>query len=283
MVPLFQKYDTRSKLLAAADDPHFVKESGDRLFMKTPSVARRAPPPGAARAFLRHHLRHDRQVDQWAGTPYPGATIDQQRGHRPELREDFLWRAADHGPVAAPDDAEARAGLADRRLRRVRRGGEQRHLVELNNDNGCKCRRSSGCWHSTSASALPRRADRDGRVRAAPRAAAGLDVRRGEARDAARRAGRRPARSPSAAPRWRRPTPTGRGSSGSCAARFFSCSISRPKSCRWSARPLPAGAAFDPAARAPEILEALVQRSQNRFADALATLTVARRFAADDA
>jgi hypothetical protein len=76
LVPLFQKYDTRSKLLAAADDPHFLKESGDCLFMKT-SVGGAAPPPqgrlvhscGTTYATIVKSIR-------WAGTPYAGATID---------------------------------------------------------------------------------------------------------------------------------------------------------------------------------------------------------------
>src|SRR6185295_18007676 len=44
---------------------------------------------------------------------------------------------------------------------------------------------------------------------------------------------------------------------------------------------LPAGAAFDPLRARQKYLEALVQRSQNRFADALATLDTARGLAPD--
>src|SRR5262249_51329354 len=44
---------------------------------------------------------------------------------------------------------------------------------------------------------------------------------------------------------------------------------------------LPAGAAFDPLRARQKFLEALLQRSENRFADALTTLETARRLAPD--
>src|SRR5438270_11585673 len=41
----FQQYDTLAKLLVAADDPAFVKDSGDALFMRTARGGEAAPPP----------------------------------------------------------------------------------------------------------------------------------------------------------------------------------------------------------------------------------------------
>lgn len=72
----FQKYDTRAKLLAAADDPQFVKESGDSLLMR----ATVAGVPGPAAGRLIHACGNTyativRSIT-WAGDPYPGATID---------------------------------------------------------------------------------------------------------------------------------------------------------------------------------------------------------------
>ncbi len=76
--PLYQRFDTLSKLRAAADTPKFVKEHGSGLFM-------RAAVPGRAAA-----PKHGRFVDfgngtiygtivksiRWAGKPYPSAEID---------------------------------------------------------------------------------------------------------------------------------------------------------------------------------------------------------------
>src|SRR5581483_6950658 len=46
---VFQKYDTRAKLLTAADDPQFVNESGDCLFMRSTVAGVAAPPMGRLR------------------------------------------------------------------------------------------------------------------------------------------------------------------------------------------------------------------------------------------
>ena len=88
-VPLFQKYDTRSKLLAAADDPRFVRESGNSLFMKA-SVGG-APPPhgrlvhscGTTYATIVKSIR-------WAAAPYPGATIEQNLVTVPDFGQMFF-------------------------------------------------------------------------------------------------------------------------------------------------------------------------------------------------
>jgi hypothetical protein len=73
---LFQKYDTRAKLLTAADDPQFVKESGDCLFMR--ATAAGAPAPAMGRLLHACGTIHATIVRsiRWAGDPYPGATID---------------------------------------------------------------------------------------------------------------------------------------------------------------------------------------------------------------
>jgi hypothetical protein len=75
-VPLFQKYDTRSKLLAAADDPRFVKESGDCLFMKASHSGTPAPPPGRLLHSCGTTYATIVKSIRWSGEPYPGATID---------------------------------------------------------------------------------------------------------------------------------------------------------------------------------------------------------------
>lgn len=75
-VPLFQQHDTRSKLLAAADDPRFVRESGDSLFM-TASFSG-TPAPRAARLLQGSGTTYATIVKaiRWAGDPLPGAKID---------------------------------------------------------------------------------------------------------------------------------------------------------------------------------------------------------------
>ena len=81
---LFQRYDTRSKLVAAADDPKFVRAYGACLFMSNPAGDRKADAPrrlesgGTIHATIVKSLR-------WAGKPYPGATIDGHTVKVPEL------------------------------------------------------------------------------------------------------------------------------------------------------------------------------------------------------
>jgi hypothetical protein len=76
-LPLFQRYNTRSKLLTAADDPEFVRESGDCLFMKANVEGR--PSPVLGRLFhgcgTTTYATIVRSI-RWADTPYPGAQID---------------------------------------------------------------------------------------------------------------------------------------------------------------------------------------------------------------
>jgi hypothetical protein len=74
----FQRFDTYAKLQVAADDPAFVKESGDALFMTT-TVDGQAPPaaagrllqssPGTVYATIVRSIR-------WDGDPFPGSEIN---------------------------------------------------------------------------------------------------------------------------------------------------------------------------------------------------------------
>ena len=84
-LPLFQRYDTRSKLLAAADDPGFVKESGDCLFMR--SSIGGTPPPPTARLLHSCGTTYATIVKsiRWAGDPHPAARID----HHSLVVQDF--------------------------------------------------------------------------------------------------------------------------------------------------------------------------------------------------
>jgi hypothetical protein len=82
---LFQKYDTRSKLLAAADDPKFVRTYGAHLAMgaTVESQTRRAG------LVSRDGVIYTTIVEkiEWKGKPYPGAVID---GHAVMVPE-FGW------------------------------------------------------------------------------------------------------------------------------------------------------------------------------------------------
>src|SRR6185436_5304714 len=71
-----QRYDTRSKLLTAADDPAFVRASGSSLFMTSPSGGVAAPPAG--RLLQGNDTIYATIVKSitWEGQPFAGATID---------------------------------------------------------------------------------------------------------------------------------------------------------------------------------------------------------------
>lgn len=75
-LPIFTKFDTQAKLLAAVDDPGFVKLHGHALFMRS-GVDRRSPPP-AGRLVKSHQQIHGTIVAKlkWRGRPFPGAHID---------------------------------------------------------------------------------------------------------------------------------------------------------------------------------------------------------------
>jgi hypothetical protein len=74
--PVFQRYDTRSKLLAAADNPDFVKESADCLFMRASMGG--TPPPATARLLHSSGTTYATIVKsiRWAGDPHPAAQIE---------------------------------------------------------------------------------------------------------------------------------------------------------------------------------------------------------------
>ena len=83
----FQRCDTYAKLLAAADDPEFVKQSGGALFMHTQrDGAEKLPPYG--RLIEANGLIQATVVKsiRWEGTPYPGSRIV---GNSVELEPDF--------------------------------------------------------------------------------------------------------------------------------------------------------------------------------------------------
>ena len=73
---VFQRYDTRAKLVAAADDPQFVNDHGACFFMKTALAGRPVPPRG--RLVEERGVIHATVVRsiQWDGPEYPGAVID---------------------------------------------------------------------------------------------------------------------------------------------------------------------------------------------------------------
>jgi hypothetical protein len=72
---LFQKYDTRSKLLAAADDPKFVKSFGVHL---VPNATVEGQPLPRAGLVSRYGVIYTTIVEEirWKAKPFPGAKID---------------------------------------------------------------------------------------------------------------------------------------------------------------------------------------------------------------
>jgi hypothetical protein len=89
---VFQKYDTYSRLMAAVDDPAFVKEYGDHFYMKDPVAGRPAPPQG----YLSHcygttYATIVRSIS-WAvpTDPYPGAKISRNTVFVPDLGTIFF-------------------------------------------------------------------------------------------------------------------------------------------------------------------------------------------------
>lgn len=74
---VFQRYDTRAKLLTAADDPKFVKEHGGLLYMNQPTAG--APPPSRGRLMRESGYILGTIVKRitWGGKPFPGAVIDE--------------------------------------------------------------------------------------------------------------------------------------------------------------------------------------------------------------
>jgi hypothetical protein len=76
-VATFQQYDTRSKLLTAADDPQFVRDNGGCLFMRMPVAGAAAPPAGRLQVGSGTIYATIVKAIRWTGEPCPGAKIDQ--------------------------------------------------------------------------------------------------------------------------------------------------------------------------------------------------------------
>jgi hypothetical protein len=75
-LPLFQQFSTLAQLVAAADDPGFVDEHGDCLFMR--STLNGVPPPTPGRLIQGAGLTYGTIVKsiRWADRPYPESQID---------------------------------------------------------------------------------------------------------------------------------------------------------------------------------------------------------------
>src|SRR5215510_8467029 len=73
----FQRCDTHAKLMTAADDHTFVRESGRLFFMQTSQHGH--PAPGAGRLLESHpgtlYATIVKSI-KWAGEPFPGANIE---------------------------------------------------------------------------------------------------------------------------------------------------------------------------------------------------------------
>jgi hypothetical protein len=102
--PLFQKYDTRSKVAAAADDPKVIERFGAH-FVLNATIRGQARRPGLV---VRNGYIYTTIVQsiKWTGKPYPGATID---GH--------VVTVPDFGRILF---GELLVGGAERRLTMVR-------------------------------------------------------------------------------------------------------------------------------------------------------------------
>jgi hypothetical protein len=87
---LFQKYDTRAKLLAAADDPGFVRAHGANLYMTSTYEQQPAPPVG--RLIERNGIVYATIVKsvKWTGPEHPTAKIDHNTIVVPELGRVFI-------------------------------------------------------------------------------------------------------------------------------------------------------------------------------------------------
>jgi len=74
----FQRFDTHAKLLVAADDPAFVKDSGDALYMRTARKGETAPPPAGRLIVDSYGTIYATVVRsiRWDGAPFPGAEIE---------------------------------------------------------------------------------------------------------------------------------------------------------------------------------------------------------------
>jgi hypothetical protein len=88
----FQRFDTYAKLLVAADDPAFVKDSGDALYMRTGRKGETAP-PAAGRLIVEPcgtiYATVVRSI-RWDGPPIDGAEIDRNYVRIPDFGTIFF-------------------------------------------------------------------------------------------------------------------------------------------------------------------------------------------------
>jgi len=91
-VPLFQRYDTLSKLLTAADDPQFVQKSGGHLLMKPAAKGKGKGAPVATRLTQSYGTTYATIVRsiKWTGDPIPGSKIDQHSVYVPDFGKIFF-------------------------------------------------------------------------------------------------------------------------------------------------------------------------------------------------
>jgi hypothetical protein len=86
----FQKYDTRAKLLTAADDPEFLRSHGANFFMTSAFEGQAATPVG--RIIERNAVTYATIVRsiKWAGAAHPTAKIDHNTIVVPDLGRVFV-------------------------------------------------------------------------------------------------------------------------------------------------------------------------------------------------
>ena len=86
---LFQKYDTRSKVVAAADDPKFTSSFGGHL---VPNATIDGETPARPGVVMRHGVIYTTIVSEmkWKAKPFPGAKIDGHSVTVPEFGRIFF-------------------------------------------------------------------------------------------------------------------------------------------------------------------------------------------------
>lgn len=87
---LFQRYDTHSKLRAAADDKKFVRDHGPSLLMKAALEGRPTPASGALVEASGGIYASIVKSVRWSGIPYPGAEIDHHTVKVPDFGSIFF-------------------------------------------------------------------------------------------------------------------------------------------------------------------------------------------------
>ena len=87
---LYQRYDTHSKLRAAADDKRFVREHGPSLLMSASVEGRPAPASGRLLEASGGIYGSIVKSIRWSGKPYPGAEIDHHSVKIPDFGRVFF-------------------------------------------------------------------------------------------------------------------------------------------------------------------------------------------------